>query len=461
VNSWDREDFDHAAVAHGFALLGKHTEVPCTGCHAPSDNALKFHPASQEDCVSCHRSEFDREHSNTGYPTRCMTCHTVNGWSATFDHAAMAKGFALQGAHQLALCTVCHSPTDNALTVPKPAGQDDCVACHRTEFDREHTGTGFPVTCRTCHDTNDWSRAVFDHSAAANGFGLQGAHAALPCADCHVQPGNALRFPKPANTEDCVSCHRSDYDQEHTGSGYPTTCLTCHTNTNWATATFNHEQVANGFALQGAHNQITCASCHGPNNVLKFPQPSGHTDCIACHRTEFDAEHAGTGFPVTCLSCHTTSTFSGATFDHGTTGFALQGAHVQTACSKCHGANNALLFPQPAGPNDCVACHRADYDREHTGSMYPLTCLTCHTNVTFGGATFDHDAQFFPIYSGEHRGEWATCQDCHPSAVDYKLFNCLSCHKHNQTAMDDKHKNMQGYAYNSVTCLSCHPRGSK
>jgi hypothetical protein len=387
VNGWEREAFDHAAVAKGFELLGKHATTACTECHVMPGNTLRFHAANQNDCVSCHRTQYDGEHGGSGYPLKCATCHNVNGWSATFDHAALARGFALIGAHERARCTECHSPTDNALTVPKAENAEDCVACHRPEYDREHTGTGFPLTCRTCHDANDWARAVFDHAAAASGFALVGAHDKAACQDCHVQPGNALKFPKPATSDDCAACHRSDYDRVHPTSGYPMTCLTCHTNVNWATSAFVHEQVANGFALEGAHTQVTCASCHGPNNVL--------------------------------------------------------------------------VFPKPANVNDCVACHRTDYDREHTGSHYPLTCLTCHTNATFLGATFNHDAQWFPIYSGEHRGKWTACQDCHPSATDFGAFTCLSCHEHNKTKMDDKHKNMQGYAYVSTTCMTCHPQGKK
>ena len=73
-------------------------------------------------------------------------------------------------------------------------------------------------------------------------------------------------------------------------------------------------------------------------------------------------------------------------------------------------------------------------------------------------ATFDHDADFFPIFSGKHDDEWQTCSTCHPS-TDFSLFTCFNCHKHNRVDMDDEHDNVAGYSYVSSACLSCHPDG--
>ena len=56
----------------------------------------------------------------------------------------------------------------------------------------------------------------------------------------------------------------------------------------------------------------------------------------------------------------------------------------------------APIFPVPAAPDDCVACHQADYDREHAGEGYPTTCALCH-GVNDWDADFRHDSDFFPI----------------------------------------------------------------
>jgi hypothetical protein len=120
-----------------------------------------------------------------------------------------------------------------------------------------------------------------------------------------------------------------------------------------------------------------------------------------------------------------------------------------------------LLFPAPSNQNDCVACHQADYNREHTGSGFPTTCLACHTTSTFTGADFrDHDAQYFPIYSGAHNNRWSnTCSTCHTAASNYAVFTCLVCHEHSQSTMDAKHQGRSGYVYDSQECYRCHRNG--
>ena len=42
---------------------------------------------------------------------------------------------------------------------------------------------------------------------------------------------------------------------------------------------------------------------------------------------------------------------------------------------------------------------------------------------------------------------------------DFAAFTCLTCHDHNQTDMDEKHKEEPEYIYDSVACLDCHPDG--
>jgi hypothetical protein len=116
-----------------------------------------------------------------------------------------------------------------------------------------------------------------------------------------------------------------------------------------------------------------------------------------------------------------------------------------------------LLFPEPAGQDDCVACHQSDYDGEHAGTGFPTTCLSCHTADTWEGATFDHDALYFPIYSGTHREGWSDCADCHPAPGDFSAFTCLTCHTRSET--DPDHDEVTGYAYESSACLACHPTG--
>jgi hypothetical protein len=88
--------------------------------------------------------------------------------------------------------------------------------------------------------------------------------------------------------------------------------------------------------------------------------------------------------------------------------------------------------------------------------------VECHSQNAWTPATFDHDSKYFPIYSGEHAGEWNQCSECHTTQNNYTLFSCIDCHEHNQTDMDSKHiGEVSGYVYQSTACYDCHPNGTE
>jgi hypothetical protein len=186
-------------------------------------------------------------------------------------------------------------------------------------------------------------------------------------------------------------------------------------------------------------------------------------DCLSCHQADYAATrqppHAGAGIGTTCQTCHTTTAWAGGTFNHSLTTFPLTGTHTTTPCLSCHGDG-----VYRGKTSTCVSCHQADYNQttnpNHTAASFPTTCSGCHTTTTWLGATFNHDAQFFPINSGAHRGKWSSCATCHTSPTDYKVFTCLTCHEHRQTSMDSKHQGRSGYRYDSQACYACHPRGT-
>jgi hypothetical protein len=113
-------------------------------------------------------------------------------------------------------------------------------------------------------------------------------------------------------------------------------------------------------------------------------------------------------------------------------------------------------------PTTCSSCHIAKYTATtnpiHSAAGFPTTCEQCHTTTTWLGATFNHDASFFPIYSGKHNGRWSVCADCHTSPSNYAVFSCFQCHL--KPAMDSHHQGRAGYKYDSPTCYACHPKGS-
>jgi len=144
--------------------------------------------------------------------------------------------------------------------------------------------------------------------------------------------------------------------------------------------------------------------------------------------------------------------------------YVLQGAHAAIAnnCAQCHNGTYANT------PNTCIGCHTSDYNQttnpNHQNNNFPTDCEACHTQNAWTPATFDHDAQYFPIYSGKHRqGQaWNLCSECHINANNYAIFTCIQCHEHsNKTDLDDKHRGIRNYAYTATSCFDCHPRGTK
>ena len=136
-------------------------------------------------------------------PTACTHCHTGDTWEgAEFDHAQTS--FALEGVHAAAACETCHTVPDYGLLFPSPTGPNDCVACHQSEYDPNHAGSGFPTTLRDCHSVDTWEGATADHASLSGGFVLEGVHATAACETCHSVPDYGLLFPSPTGSDDCV-----------------------------------------------------------------------------------------------------------------------------------------------------------------------------------------------------------------------------------------------------------------
>lgn len=384
----------------------------------------------------------------------CSLCHGPKAWkpariSKRFDHGKY--GFALTGAHAAATCTSCHRALDFTME------QSDCATCHEDV----HRGE-FGTDCAQCHTTRSFiDRGGMVRTHQTTRFPLSGAHAALDCERCHAgTAAGQLAFVGIA--AECQSCHMHDYDETtnpaHASAGFPLNCTSCHNSFAWAGARFDHSATA--FPLTGAHGTVLCQSCHGDGAWA-----GKQTACVSCHQSDYDGTtspgHAGLGYSTECATCHSTASWSGAAFDHNTTGFALTGAHVSVACLGCHG-DGVYAGKLTA----CVSCHQSDYDGttnpSHTALVFSTDCATCHTTVTWSGATFDHDSSFFPIYSGRHSGNWASCATCHTLPSNYTVFTCFSCHPHDsKTQTDSNHGGVRDYVYESNACYACHPRGRK
>ena len=283
-----------------FPLEGAHLQLTCQSCHTTDQGGAFAPPAS--DCLACHREDFERsqavDHVTLGFPSDCLTCHSPRSWNdvASFDHTSYSGGFRLVGAHLELQCNGCHLP-GGGLRFPTPNGQQDCVGCHQDDYQQEHAGTGYPTQCTDCHTVTTWEGAVADHVILSDGYVLEGAHDALLCTSCHTPGGGRTLF-SPTGPGDCVACHQPDYQREHAGTGYPTNCTTCHTVTTWGGAQVDHVAISDGYVLEGAHTELACTNCHTPEGSGTLFNPTGPSDCVACHQATINENMRGPAIPT-------------------------------------------------------------------------------------------------------------------------------------------------------------------
>jgi hypothetical protein len=208
-----------------------------------------------EDCVLCHRADFDATSmpvhaaASVGFPTTCADCHRSLDWRPalaglhprpnTYTEPGptgqpVNQTFLIDaGPHAEVRCLTCHDLDVVAPAVP-PAQRrgfnTDCLQCHPDDAAHQdaHRGaisaTGGPYTgyraevrnfCLACHPTGDAVNHPKDK------FPLTGGHAA-PCTSCHVRTMGPDR--DGLNTT-CLGggCHSlSKMDAEHDEARYRT-----------------------------------------------------------------------------------------------------------------------------------------------------------------------------------------------------------------------------------------------
>jgi len=451
TQNWRDVVFDHRKT--GTPLRGQHASAPCAGCH----NLRDFRTAARE-CRTCHQ---DPHRGDAGL--RCEQCHTEASWQQVSARDAHARTRLPElGVHASLKCVDCHR---QAAFQQFSGAVTPCIACHQATFaattSPAHAAMGFSSQCESCHQFTTWDFALYRQHEAIFGI-YSGAHAGVwrNCASCHTSGSDYSVY-------SCTVCHaqaRTDAEHQSLGSAYSyqsSACLMCHPN--GSRGSFGqHDAVFPIFS--GAHQGTwtSCTACH--------PSGSSTTSftCMStgCHpQASTDPIHGGiAGYAYVaqqCLSCHPTGGPASFT-QHDATFPIYSGSHkgVWTACTACHPtAGSTTVFT-------CMSsgCHaQAATDPIHagiTGYAYTASqCLSCHPTGQPASFT-QHDASYFPIYSGTHAGLWSACTACHPTAGSPNLFTCMSSGCHPQTATDNEHQGRTGYSYTAAGCYSCHPRGS-
>jgi hypothetical protein len=451
TTGWRDVKFDHRRTR--LPLRGQHTVVPCSGCHDLRD----FHTVAQE-CRFCHQ---DPHRGDAGL--RCEQCHQESSWRQVNAQYAHARTRLPElGVHAALRCDDCHR---QAAIQQFSGAVTPCVTCHRSAFaattNPSHTSLSFSTQCETCHQFTTWSFALFAQHDAIFGI-YSGRHAGVwrDCATCHANPADYKVF-------SCAACHgQTRMDAVHQGmAGYSyqfPVCLTCHPGGSASTIT-SHDGLFPIFSGTHATLWAGCSDCHtDPNNRRVFSCTGA-----ACHpQAAADPPHQGIPSyqfaSAQCYSCHPTGQ-RGTFTQHDALFFPVySGTHLGhwSVCADCH------TDPTSRAVYTCTssACHpQSATDPWHAGlpgyQFASAQCYSCHPTGQAGNFT-QHDALYFPIYSGRHAGTWANCATCHTNPTSPAAFTCMSGSCHPQTQTNSNHGGVSGYKYVAQSCFTCHPRGT-
>lgn len=426
LRPFDRTRFDHARDA-GFPLDGRHALLAanCASCHK-TRSFLTAAPA----CSSCHA---DPHKGSLG--ARCTTCHTTSAKFTEafkgFDHGKTA--FPLAGAHTKVACASCHK-TKQFKGTPFAS----CASCH-TDPHRAKFGP----TCASCHAETAWRTTKVDHGRTA--FPLKGRHATVACQKCHTRPATQVK----PRADTCAACHADP----HRGT-FKQDCASCHNESGFKKGKFDH--AATAFPLADKHAGLVCTACHKGAKAGSTDFRGLKTSCESCHA---DVHRGELG--TSCTKCHTSKSFTVASFTHAAVRPFFGGSHATLACAQCHSATlkparttadvPALRVGFTTTSTACASCHKD----VHLGQMNS-GCETCHAvdAPRFAVVGFSHANTKFPL-SGKHTA--VVCTRCHVvqtgafpagqgTARRFKgvAAECVSCHQ-------DPHRGQV-----EVTCERCH-----
>ncbi len=441
--------FDHSKTR--YPLTGLHAQVQCAKCHTNGpDGKPQYTGIPFNQCSDCHKDP----HRGSFAAQTCQSCHNTSGWKKVsaqslnerFDHSKTK--FPLEGKHASVDCTQCHANGD----FKKPLVFQKCMDCHKPD---PHSGQFAKRPdggeCASCHSVNGWKPSTFTvKEHALSTYPLQGGHARLQCAQCHIPKGKETLFR--IKFERCTDCHADKHAGQFAAAPYFNACDRCHNLEGYRPSTFSlakHKQTR--FVLTGGHIAVPCSDCHKESTQFQ-PKPAviyhwGNLSCTSCHNDPHKGQFKdrmpqvrADGMAAGCEACHTTKSWKELSgFDHSKTKFALLGAHRATACIDCHKPPNLEMkitnVDFKAAPTQCEDCHQDIHGKQF--AVADITrCADCHSPAKWKPSLFDHDKRTtFPL-RGAHQN--VRCTECHKltrvvaakSVLFYKPTpkDCAACH---------------------------------
>lgn len=200
------------------------------------------------------------------------------------------------------------------------------------------------------------------------------------CGACHTAPWSSQTM-----NDKCIACHTEIARELKTNGvhvGFMQTdsqCAGCHPDhkgPNASVTKVDHNLFR--FKLTGAHADVPCSSCHkGARTMADFK--NAPTDCYSCHANR-DVHHGS--FGKGCGSCHNTTDWGNANFDHSV--FPLEHGTDQekSTCQTCH--------PRGTSTYTCYGCHRhtltnvaAEHETRNVARL--ANCIRCHPQGRGGG----------------------------------------------------------------------------
>jgi hypothetical protein len=310
-----------------YPLEGAHARVACSECHGQGQAkdasgavraTFRFHPEFAR-CTDCHDDAHGGQLAARADRGACETCHGVEAFRPSLFQVAQhqALRFPLEGVHEKTACKDCHGPDRRLLpAIPeKPEigkarvqlrfASLECTQCHRDPHeDRYSAGTelGGDAGCVTCHGFGSFRETNVDVAAHAKyRFPLGGAHAAVPCFECHrdlrLEPPSSLllaptmRLSFLSEARICADCHEDPHGGQFAGRLDGGACDICHGSDSFKPASgFDHDEDAR-FPLEGAHQRVACEKCHrvgprtdGTEGIVYRPIVPHR--CEDCHATK-------------------------------------------------------------------------------------------------------------------------------------------------------------------------------